>query len=325
MTTLTLADIPLGSDQPAQRLRRMAAAVRVSFTWWGVRRALTTQQKEEIGAACDADPKLLSAGKRLLDTRHEAFRSLTALKGRIISYWRGITLPYVEPGIRLIRQADIDAFVHVLQGSREELQQAEAHLAVAYAEIQRDARRRLGRLFNPSDYPSEVRGLFDVTWEFPNVEPPSYLMRVSPEVYEEERTRVATRFEEAVRLAEQAFATELADLVAHLSERLTPGTDGQRKVFRDSALGNFREFLERFRRLNVRSSPQLDALVDQAERLLQGVTPGQVRSVTEVRQQLHAGMETLRGRLDELVIDAPRRRIVRPAMTTNGGGHATAG
>ncbi|MBY0528014.1 MAG: hypothetical protein K2R98_31745 [Gemmataceae bacterium] len=96
-------------------------------------------------------------------------------------------------------------------------------------------RQRLGRLYDSDDYPSAVHGLFDVGYEFPSVEPPGYLLRVSPALYEEERTRVAARFEEAVRLAEEAFASELSDLVNHLGERLLPGADGTRKVFRDSA------------------------------------------------------------------------------------------
>lgn len=44
MSTLTLADIPLESAAPAQRLRRTAAAVRLHFTWWGVHKTLTAQQ-----------------------------------------------------------------------------------------------------------------------------------------------------------------------------------------------------------------------------------------------------------------------------------------
>ena len=39
MSTLSFADIPLGSESPAQRLRRIAAAVRVMLHWWGVHRA----------------------------------------------------------------------------------------------------------------------------------------------------------------------------------------------------------------------------------------------------------------------------------------------
>ena len=110
MSTLTLTDLPLETDSPAQRLRRMAAAVRVHFTWWGVHRTLTNQQKEEVSSTYSADAQLLTAGKRILDVRHEAFRKLTAIRGRVVSYWKGLTLPYVEPGVRLIRQADIDGF-----------------------------------------------------------------------------------------------------------------------------------------------------------------------------------------------------------------------
>ena len=99
----------------------------------------------------------------------------------------------------------------------------EAELNSVYEQIKGDARQRLGRLYNTADYPSEVRGLFQVAWDFPSFEPPDYLRSISPELYEEERRRVAARFDEAVRLAEQAFATEFAKLLSHLTERLTGG------------------------------------------------------------------------------------------------------
>ena len=62
------------------------------------------------------------------------------------------------------------------------------------------------------------------------------------------RVRVAAPLvvnDEAVRLAEEAFTTEFARLVSHLVERLSPGVDGQAKVFRDTAVGNLSEFFDR--------------------------------------------------------------------------------
>src|SRR5947199_5411975 len=105
MSTLTVSDIPLTAESPAQRLRRTAAAVRVHFTWWGTHKTLTAQQKEEVGLAYDADARFLTAGKKLIDVRHEAFRKLTSLRTRVVNAWRGLTLPYTQPGIRLIRQS----------------------------------------------------------------------------------------------------------------------------------------------------------------------------------------------------------------------------
>ena len=57
-----------------------------------------------------------------------------------------------------------------------------------------------------------------MTWDFPNVEPPEYLRRLQPELYEQECQRIRGRFDDAVQMAEQAFAEELASLVSHLGE-----------------------------------------------------------------------------------------------------------
>jgi hypothetical protein len=149
---------------------------------------------------------------------------------------------------------------------REALHRAVAALDEHYAELKATARRRLGQLYNPNDYPPSLQGLFEVDWDWPSVEPPDYLLQLSPASYEQERSRVAARFEEAVHLAEQALVAELAKLVTHLTERLT-NSDGEKKIFRDSAVKNLVEFFERFKELNVGSNQDLDELVARAQRI----------------------------------------------------------
>src|SRR5439155_1080417 len=78
-----------------------------------------------------------------------------------------------------------------------------------YDELKSTARRQLGDLYDANDYPPQLRGLFGIDWEFPSVEPPDYLLQLSPELYERERARVAGRFDDAVQMAEQAFIGEL--------------------------------------------------------------------------------------------------------------------
>jgi hypothetical protein len=321
MSTITVTDIPLETTNPARRLRSIAAAVRVAFTWWGVHRTLTNQQKEEVCDAYGADARLMSAGKKIIDVRHEAYRRLTSVRTRIVNHWRGLTLPYVEAGVRLIRQADIAGFVHAMEEFREELTAAETAVNAEYEQMKNDARRRLGRLFNPADYPPEVRGLFGVEWDFPSVEPPAYLMRLAPDIYRQEQDRVAQRFEEAVRLAEQAFVAEFARLVSHLTERLNDG-DGERRIFRDSAVTNLGEFFERFRQLNVRSNEDLDGLVAQAQGLVRGVAPQDLRDNAGLRQHVAGEMAVVQSRLEGLIVDRPRRQIIRSAHARNGESHA---
>ena len=284
MATLLATDIPVDTCSPAEHLRQIAVAVRVSFTWWGVHRCLTNEQKEEASATYAADARFLTAGKKIIDVKHEAYRELTSLRSKIVSYWRSLTLPYVEAGVRLIRQAEVRAFVNQMERSQGQLIQAEANLNAAFAQVKTDARRRLGRLYNPQDYPAEIRGLFGVEWDFPATEPPNYLLRISPEIYAQEQERVTRRFEQAVELAEQAFVTEFSRLVSHLTERLGSGEEGERKIFRDTVVTNLGEFFERFRNLSVRSNTQLDQLVDQAKNLVQGIEPQALRDNNALRQ-----------------------------------------
>ena len=117
-------------------------------------------------------------------------------------------------------------------------------------------------------------------------------------------------------MAEEAFLAEFAKLVGHLTDRLSGGEDGKPKVFRDSAVENMSEFFARFRSLNVRSNAELDALVEQAQRVVRGVEPQQLRDNATLRQQVAAQLSGVQATLDGLLVDRPRRRILRSA--TNG-------
>jgi hypothetical protein len=299
-------------DAPADRLRATMAACRVQFCWLGTQKSLTPEQRAAAAGAFDADGRSLSAGKKLLDVAHPAFRAVAAVRGSIESYWRSLTLPFPEPGVRLIRQGRVDEFARRMAGFRADLDHAVAALDAHYGELRESARGRLGSLYNEADYPATLVGLFGVSWDFPSLEPPDYLVAPSPAVFEQERRRVAARFEEAVALAEAAFADEFARLVEHLAGRLSgAGDDGQPRVFRDSAVGNLREFFERFRELNVRSNPELDALVERARRAVRGASAQDLRDAPALRERVAAGLSQVRGSLDALLVDRPRRRVLR--------------
>ena len=295
----------------AQRLRTTMAAVRLAFTWLGVRKTLAPEQRTTAARAFHADSELLSASKFILDTKNPAYRAVAAVRSEASGYWRTITLPFPEAGIRLLPQNSLGLFATTMQTYRERLQQAATDLAGQYEQIKSEAERRLGTLFNASDYPSTLDGLFDLEVSYPTIEPPAYLVSLHPEVYQQEQARVRERFENAVELAEQSFATELQRLSAHLAERLTGLHDGQPKVFRDSAVENLREFFERFRRLNIRSSPELDELVEQAQQTINGVEPQTLRDSNRLRQMVARDFEQIQASVGEMLVDRPRRNILR--------------
>ena len=315
MPTLTASESATDTENnsnASQRLRTTMAATRVSFTWLGVRKTLSPAQKAQAADQFDAAAKFLSATKKLLDTEHPLFRSVTAVRGKILQHWKDLTLPYPESGLRLIRQEDVGEFDRSMQRFRSELMSAVEELDDAFLELRSVARERLGQLFNASDYPVSLKGEFAVTWEFPAVEPPNYLQQLNPALYEQQCQRVQSRFDEAVQLAEQAFVEELSRLVEHLTERLTGAEDGKPKVFRDSAIENLTAFFERFRRLNIRSNDQLDALVGDAQRILRGIEPQELRDRSSLRGRVASQLATVQASLDGVMVDRPRRSILRP-------------
>ncbi len=296
---------------PINRLRSTMCATRISFEWFGTRKSLTRDQKTQAAESFGAEGTFLSAGKKLLDTGHPRFRAVNAVRQRVRSYWTSISLPFPESGIRLLRQDALTTFQEQMHQFTEELNEAVLNLDEQYLSLKSAARERLGSLFNDDDYPVSLTGLFEVTWDFPSVEPPDYLRQLNPELYEQECQRVQSRFEEAVRLAEDAFLGELSQLVSHLTDRLSGQADGWPKVFRDSAIGNLHEFFERFRSLNVRSNEQLDVLVAQCQGIVQGIQPQELRKRGELRQQVASELSGVQAALDGLLIDRPRRQIIR--------------
>jgi hypothetical protein len=242
----TLLDEPTvqPSTSPSQRLRTSFAAVRIAFTWLGTRKTLTSEQKAQAADTFGAEGQFLSAGKKLLDTTHPSFKAVTGIRSRIVSLWKAMSLPYPEPGVRLIRQNQIEVFTEQLTLLQEELAEAVSQLDEHYAELKSAARERLGSLFNEADYPTSLRGMFQVAWDFPAVE-------------------------------------------------------------------NLTQFFERFRELNVRSNEQLDELVNHCQHVVSGVEPQSLRDNNVLRQSMASELSQVQNVLDELLVDRPRRNILR--------------
>lgn len=297
-------------EQTASELRQTMGAVKLSFSWLGTQRKLSDAQTKQAADTFHAATDLVTASKRLIDTKNTTYRVLTTLKSQASAYWRSMTLPYPQEGVRLIKQADIGAFEARMREYKEQLVVAAANLQLEYEALKVAAREKLGDLYNPNDYPPSLEGVFDLRWEYPPVDPPNYLMTFNPELYQQEQQRVQHRFETAVVMAENAFAEQLQDMISHLIERLTDEPDGTKKTFKASAIENFKEFYDNFRSMNVRSNAQLDNLIQRATDIVSGVDVKDLRKNTNLRQNLTQQMGEVKTALDNLITNAPRRRVL---------------
>lgn len=309
-TVTTEVDDQQSLQTTATELRQTMGAVKLSFSWLGTQKKLSDAQTKQAADTFNAATDLVKASKRLFDTTNNTYRVLTAIKSQASSYWRSMTLPYPQDGVRLIKQSDIAAFEAKMHEFKEQLDAAAANLQLEYETIKNAAREKLGDLYNPNDYPASLENVFSIRWEYPPVEPPNYLMTFNPELYSQEQSRIQQRFETAVMMAEDAFATQLQEMVEHLIERLTDEPDGTKKTFKSSAIENFKEFYENFRHMNVRSNAQLEGLIRQANDLVSGIDVADLRKKADLRQNLSRQMTEVKTALDSLITNAPRRRVM---------------
>ena len=61
-----------------------------------------------------------------------------------------------------------------------------------------------------------------------------------------------------------------------------------------------------------------------AQGLVRGVTPQSLRDNDSLRQHVAGEMSQVQARLEGLIVERPRRRIIRPTSSHNGNGHAAA-
>lgn len=308
MTTLALPSLPTPTDFSVE-LREQTAAVRLHTAALGTRRKLTAAQTEEAAATFGARSGSVSASKLLLDTKDPAYRAVTSLQSRATSLWRGMTVPFPEPGIRLIRKERVGDFEAAARDLQTDLGPALEALQAVYVDLRARAENDLGDLWNPADYPSRIDDQFRIWWDFPSVEPPDYLRALNPALWQRQHDLIAGQFAQAVSLMEQAFAAELAAMVEHLAERLGGADDGKPKVFRDSAIENLRDFFGRFADLSIGSSSELEAAVQAARDLVDGIDPRRLRRSADLREHVAAGMAGIRETLGGFMVDRPGRAI----------------
>jgi len=294
----------------AEELRAETAAVRLSHSSFGRSKALDASQKQEAADTFNARADALATSKRLLSSKHPAIKKVNGIRLDAIKYWNAVTIPYPERGIRLIQKGRVERFNERMIDFRADLLEAANEMQADRYNIMELERERLVDLFDESNYPADFSAEFALDWDYPNVDPPAYLMKLNPELYQREKDRMQRKFELAIEAAEEAYMSTFAELVGHLVEKLSvqPGTEGQ-KMVSGSAINNLHKFFDSFRDFSVRSNDQLDALVEDAKRAISGVEAKRIRESGDLRNQLSEKLGKVMEAVEPMLTTKPKRMI----------------
>jgi len=256
---------------------------------------------------CDADKTAIHVSKEILES--EAFDRITKLDGEIRTYLYSRCVPsLLRKGVYLLPLALVSEIESkLLQYSEERAELVKAFLA-NYTALQFEARARLRALYNPSDYPSGSRlgAAFGLTWRMFGIDTPEILGMVSQAAFDREREKAAAFWAETRENVASVLRAELKDLVDHLVERLQDD-GGKPKIFRNSLIENFDQWVALFQSRNLAKDADLAQLVRTVQQTLSGVSADDVRDDTRTRQSVRQSFEQIKSVADKLVVDKPRR------------------
>ena len=190
------------------------------------------------------------------------------------------TMPWDDDGYRLLPVSAYENYRSELDQAKDELLRAKNELIKHYDTHVQASKSLLGKLFNIDEYPSstDLVGQIDMNYTFKPV-PDSGHFVVNLGAREDERIRREQdkKNEENLREAIASIYERLGKTVWACQERLTPGEDGEEKIFRDTILSNMRETAVVAARLNLTGDQVLTNLCNQVLNTIDGVEADHLR------------------------------------------------
>lgn len=183
-------------------------------------------KRAALSAVDNAAEDSVTMSSRLLDPKIESVGKVNDVLAKIndVKMDRRFTLPFTQPGIRLVRMggADLDNLKRLeerLTALKHELSSAAEFMYYDMDNIRDHMRAKLKKLYDPKNYDFDPRLRYVVSWQFVDVEVPSYL-RHNAELLKKAENDLKAEMREAVLLAEQQLAENMFFVIDNLVERL---------------------------------------------------------------------------------------------------------
>ena len=288
-----------------QNIAQQTICISLEFGRIGNSKKVNTSQIE-----VDADKDLIGVSKRLLKSKELA--AIAHHDAETAEWVKNRSVPSMfKRGIYLIKLSAVESIIDYLKQRRAERLSLIAAFLAVYNQQKADAEIHLRGVYNPNDYPplSVVASRFIFEWRLVGFDTPGRLKEIKESIWAEERDKAAADFESVKENAKMLLRAQLKDLVDHLIERLQPGEDGKKKIFKGSTVTNIAEFLENFKIRDLSDDAEMDLLVANAQKILSGVDPKDIRENEAVRDNMAAGFGLVKNFLDQMVTVGGSRKL----------------
>lgn len=282
--------------------------VKLETSCWTGRAKIPSRVLLDGGNHADVDPRFVGAHKRLVDGK--ALKEVEGVRSEARAWLYSRSLPFPLEGVVFAPKHTIGDIDVKLQEFATRYNAAADSFAAEYAPLREAARASLGSLYDEADYPLNVRNRFAFEWRYLSLSPAGESELLDPALVAREQAKFQQLVAEAAEQAVTALRTRFAECVDRMVDRLNGDREnGKPKIFRDSLVGNAREFFDSFKSLNIADDSALETLIERAKAALDGVEPSELRDDESLRNHVAAQMGVVQEALDGMQVDRPTRKL----------------
>ena len=280
----------------------------------GYQASLPTDSTDDAVAkeftAAKVDKKLVAANKKILECKE--YDAITKHDTKIGAYIKGICLPSpFRSGVYLVSLMAVTRIDKQLNDFLRERAELVDTFIKVYPERVAEVAPKLGPLFNKDDYSNQAgaRRQFTMSWQYVTFGTPDALQTISKDIFKREQEKAQQKWAEAEVQVQDLLRAQLLKMTEHMQDILKPDADGTAKRFQKSSLENIRQFIETFKYKDITSDVELEALVSQVEKLVEGVDAEQLRKSDDLRASFVKEFDAVNEKLGAMVENKPKRAI----------------
>lgn len=289
----------------------MVAVVSVSTHWIGVEKRIEKRYLDRMAASLNAETNTIKARKKLINTKNPSYAELDRLRYTVKYYCNSVTYPYIEEGMRIINSDIIDEFNENMKRFEENLKTIVSTFKANYNEIKEEAKKMLGELYDESDYPDEddIENCFGFKWRFLEVRPPEFLRIINPEIYEEERKKMASDVMSSIVAIESKILESISGKLVEIKEFLND--PDPRKRIRKSSVESLYSMLDKIEKAPLYNRKMFVDLIKEIKTSIDMTNFDKARTDADIRKSVSEIVSGISTKVESLLETAPRRAIIR--------------
>jgi hypothetical protein len=284
--------LPPPAPTEAPTLASAAMLVELNISNWAGRKK-DTRASADVTSANHADTGVASVNKKLLANNDDLKAIQTHVTAMRNSH-AAMTMPWSNSGLRLLPTVQYFKYVQTMSDMVNELWSLVNNFLAKYNDAVIDVQLKLGDLFSHDDYPTieKLQRKFNVSINYmPLPDAGDFRVDISNDALREVREQYADFYTKQYNTAMNDVWTRLHKTLTNMSDRLDYSSKEDKKVFRDSLVGNVNDMIELLRVCNVTGSTQMAQMADRLEAAMSGVTPDGLREDEAFRAETKAAVD----------------------------------